>query len=244
VPGAPLRWTRRVKAASLADNSVCSAAGQAYGWFVALSYPDPVLGDDVLVLRPWSLHDLGCVREASTDPSIPSSTTVPSSWTIEAGAEFIDRQRRRIESGEGVSLAVHAFDAGCAVGLVSLMLRPQPGVIGLGYWIVPNARHQGFARRAATRASDWAIGPGGFARIEAWVAPHNESSRSVLSAAGFEMEGRLRSFLTIGDSRSDAGYVTRHCVRSMSTPSGSTSRLRWWRLHGATIPTSVSRSAR
>lgn len=185
------------------------AAGLAYGWFVALSYPDPALCDDVLLLRPWSIDDIECVREASTDPSIPSITTVPSSWSSEAGQQFILRQQTRLDSGEGVSLAIHALDSGRAVGLVSMMLRPQPGVIGLGYWVVPSARHRGFARRAARIASDWAIGPGGFARIEAWVEPTNESSQSVLSAAGFEREGRLRSFLTISDSRSDALVYSR-----------------------------------
>jgi ribosomal-protein-alanine N-acetyltransferase len=171
---------------------------------VALSYPDPLLSDEVLRLRPWSFDDLDCVREAGTDPSIPPGTTVPSSWTIDAGRSFIDRQWKRIESGEGISLAIHALDLDRAVGLVSMMLRPQPGVIGLGYWVVPGARQRGFARRAATLAGGWAIGSGGFARIEAWVEPNNEPSQSVLNSAGFELEGRLRSFLTIGDSRSDA----------------------------------------
>lgn len=176
---------------------------------MTLSYPDPALGDDMLLLRPWSLDDIECVSEASTDPSILSTTTVPSSLSSEAGQQFILRQQARLDSGEGVSLAIHALDASRAVGLVSMMLRPQPGVIGLGYWVVPSARHRGFGRRAARLASDWAIGPGGFARIEAWVETTNESSRSLLSAAGFELEGRLRSFLTIGDSRSDALVYSR-----------------------------------
>ena len=135
-------------------------------------------------------HRSSRVREAGTDPSIPSSTTVPSSWTIDAGRAFIDRQRNRIESGEGISLAIHAFNPDRTVGLVSMMLRRQPGVIGLGYWVVPSARQRGFARRAAILAGDWAVGSGGFARIEAWVEPDNQPSQSVLTAAGFELEGR------------------------------------------------------
>ena len=186
-----------------------ATAGLAYRWLVALSYPDPMLSDEVLTLRPWTFADLDCVREAGTDPQIPSGTTVPSSWTIDAGRAFIDRQLKRIESGEGISLAIHAVDLDRAVGLVSMMLRPQPGVIGLGYWVVPGARQLGFARRAATLAGGWAIGPGGFARVEAWVEPNNEPSQSVLNSAGFELEGRLRSFLTIGDSRSDALVYSR-----------------------------------
>jgi len=128
-----------------------------------LSYPDPMLSDEALRLRPWSHDDLDCVREAGTDPSIPSGTTVPSNWTIAAGRAFIDRQGKRIEFGEGIILAIVALDLDRAVGLVSMMLRPQPGVVGLGYWVVPSARQRGFARRAAALASGWAIGSGGFA---------------------------------------------------------------------------------
>ena len=85
----------------------------------------------------------------------------------------------------------------------------QPSVIGLGYWVVPSARQRGLGCRAAILASDWAIGSGGYARIEAWVEPGNLASQSVLHASGFDLEGRLRSFLAIGDSRSDALVYSR-----------------------------------
>lgn len=174
---------------------------------MALNYP--ALTDEVLRLRPWSWDDLECVREASTDPAITSNTTVPDHWTVDAGRAFIDRQGKRITSGEGISLAMHELELNRAVGLVSLMLRSQPSVIGLGYWVVPSARQRGLARRAVALASDWAIGAGGYARIEAWVEPDNRPSQSVLLAAGFELEGRLRSFLAVGDSRSDALVYSR-----------------------------------
>jgi [ribosomal protein S5]-alanine N-acetyltransferase len=82
-------------------------------------------------------------------------------------------------------------------------------VIGLGYWIVPSARSRGYASRAAALASTWAIGDGGFARIEAWVEPNNIASQGALVAAGFELEGRLRSFLVNGAARSDALVYSR-----------------------------------
>ena len=179
---------------------------------VLVTYPDPMLSDGVVTLRPWSLDDLDCIREAGTDPSIQSSTTVPASWNLDVGREFIQRQWKRLECGEGISLAIEDLSLGRAVGLVSMMLRPQPGVVGLGYWIVPEARQRGIARRAAILAGSWAIGAGGFARIEAWVAPNNRPSRSVLIAAGFELEGHLRSFLTLGDLRSDALVYARIAI--------------------------------
>jgi len=183
--------------------------GRAYRQVVTLDYPTPALSDEVLRLRRWSLDDLDCVQEAGSDPAIPAHTTVPSLWTVDAGRAFIHRQGERAKSGEGLSLAIHHLELDRAVGLVSLMLRPQVSVIGLGYWVVPSVRHRGLAGRAVTLASDWAIGAGGYARVEAWVEPDNQPSHSVLRAAGFELEGRLRSFLAIGDSRSDALVYSR-----------------------------------
>ena len=106
-------------------------------------------------------------------------------------------------------MAIHAHDVDRAIGFIVMMLRPQPGVVGLGYGIVPSARGCGYASHAAILASTWAIGPGGFARIEAWVAPDNVASQAVLLTAGFEAEGRLRSFLASGAARSDALVYSR-----------------------------------
>ena len=77
---------------------------------MALSYPDPELNDEVVRLRRWEEGDLDCVRQASTDSRIPQGTTVPAVFTAELGLAFIERQWRRAETGEGVSLAV--ADAG------------------------------------------------------------------------------------------------------------------------------------
>ena len=54
-----------------------------------------------------------------------------------------------MDNGEGVSLAIRSSDHGRAIGLIVVMLRPQPGVVGIGYWVVPSVRGQGMANRAA-----------------------------------------------------------------------------------------------
>lgn len=173
-----------------------------------LDDPSP-LSDDRVTLRRWSFDDLGCVEEASHDLRIPAATTVPAVFSPAAGRTFIERQWSRLDNGEGISLAIHGNDIDRAVGLVVMMLRPQPGVIGLGYWIVPSARHLGYAAAAARLGSTWALAEGGFARIEAWVEPDNTSSQHVLTSAGFVLEGRLRSFLTTGPTRTDALVYSR-----------------------------------
>lgn len=163
-----------------------------------------------MTLRPWRSdeHDLDVVRQASGDPLIPLGTTVPVPFTPGAGREFVERQRRRTEHWQGWSLVV-TDPAGLAVGSIALMLRPQPGVAGLGYWILPPARGQGHAARAARLLTAWGLGACGLARIEAWVEPDNEASVRVLAGAGFREEGLLRSFLTLGGRRSDIRVFSR-----------------------------------
>ncbi|RKQ88349.1 RimJ/RimL family protein N-acetyltransferase [Solirubrobacter pauli] len=172
---------------------------------MALRYPSPALTDGAVTLRPWHDDDLACVEQAATDPRIPAGTTVPAVFTREAGLAFIERQRRRVEDGEGVSLAISAD--GRAVGLLWLGVRPQPEVVGVGYWVVPAARGRGFGARAVRLAAGWALDHVGVARLEAWVAPVNVPSQRLLVSAGFQLEGRLRKFLDGG--RTDALVFSR-----------------------------------
>ena len=155
------------------------------------------------------MDDLDCIREAATDPGIPTGTTVPAVFTVADGLGFVYRQWSRAERGEGLSLAVADAGTGEALGLMALLPRHQPGVAGLGYWVVPRARGRGLATRAATLLASWALEGGGFARVEAWAEPANVASQRVLLGAGFAREGVLRSFLSFGDRRADAVVFAR-----------------------------------
>ncbi|MFI7676644.1 GNAT family N-acetyltransferase [Actinophytocola sp. NPDC049390] len=159
------------------------------------------LPDGTVRLRPWTPDDVACVEEAATDRRIVEATTVPGQYTPAEGLAFIHRQHGRLVSGQGVSLAIADHRTGEARGLVILQLRPQPGVAGLGYGLVPSARRHGLARRAVGLMTEWGLGT--FARIEAWVEPDNEASQRVLAANGFQQEGLLRSFLAFGSRRAD-----------------------------------------
>ena len=169
---------------------------------VRLAYHDGGLTDGVALLRKWSEADVGCVREASADPRIPQWTTVPAAFTEAAGLAFIRRQWGRLDSGEGISLALADAAANEAVGLIAAMLHPRwPGVAEIGYWVIPRARGRGLATRAIRLASAWALSDAGLARVEALVEPGNSPSQRALLAAGFRVEGVLRSFLTSNDGR-------------------------------------------
>jgi RimJ/RimL family protein N-acetyltransferase len=176
---------------------------------VALSHPAPELTDGVVRLRSWALDDVDCIEQASTDPRIVEATTVPVACTPAAARAFIARQLRRPETGEGLSLAIAGAAGGQALGLVWLGVRPQHGVLGIGYWVIPAARRQGLGARAVRLASDWALGRDGVARVEAWVEPGNLASQRLLISVGFAREGVLRSFLAFASRRADAVVFSR-----------------------------------
>ena len=178
-----------------------------------LAYPAPDLVAGPTRLRPWTLDDLPCVEEASTDSRIPEGTTVPAQYTPDEGRAFVERQWSRLDNGEGLSLAIASSTTNVALGLIVLMLRPQSGVVGIGYWVVPSGRGVGHASSAARLLSDWAMADAGAARVEAWVEPGNAASQHVLRSAGFEHEGTLRSFLSFPTRRADAMVFSRVGVR-------------------------------
>jgi [ribosomal protein S5]-alanine N-acetyltransferase len=176
---------------------------------VTLEHPADELTDGVVRLRRWREGDVACVEQASADPRIPEGTSVPERFTLEAGLAFIRRQWRREEAGEGVSLAIAERAGDEARGLVWLPHRPQPGVVGLGYWVVPAARRRGLGTRAVRLAATWALRQPGIARVEAWVEPGNVASQRLLASAGFTREGMLRSFLAYAERRLDVVVFSR-----------------------------------
>ena len=164
----------------------------------------PKLGDGHVLLRRWSLQDLPCVEEASRDPVIPRGTTVPVPFSEAEGRAFVERQWGRATSGEGLSLAISEAATGTATGLMCLLHRQEPGVVGVGYWTVASRRRQGFTRRALVLLSRWALGLPSVDRLEALVEPGNLGSIQVLEASGFHNEGILREYLNFDETRSDA----------------------------------------
>ena len=169
-----------------------------------LNDPHPTPTDGTVVLRRWTVADLGCVRAASEEGRVYEYTSVPERFTEEAGRAWIRRQQERTRGGQGWSLAIADGRSAKALGCGVLMLRPQVGVAGIGYWLIPKARNRGYATRAVGLLTTWGLGAGGLDRIEAWVEPDNAASVRVLSRCGFEYEGRLRSFLKFPSRRADA----------------------------------------
>jgi RimJ/RimL family protein N-acetyltransferase len=91
------------------------------------------------------MTDLACVEAASREGTIPTGTTVPEVYSDDAGRAWIDRQHARRAGGQGWSLAICDAVTDRARGCVVLLLRPQDGVAGLGYWLASDDRGRGYA---------------------------------------------------------------------------------------------------
>jgi RimJ/RimL family protein N-acetyltransferase len=70
-----------------------------------------------------------------------------------------------------------------------------PGVVELSYGIAPPYRRRGFATCAARLAAGWALGEGGFSRVELRIPETHLASRRVAEKAGFTFERRFDTFI-------------------------------------------------
>lgn len=154
-------------------------------------------------LRPWRLSDIHLVREASEDDYIPLTTTVPSPWSEAAAVAFVERQWARATTGAGYPFVIVDAD-GRPVGNVGLWLKDlAQGRASVGYWVVGSARGRGAAAIAVRAVAGWALRDLGIPRLELYVEPWNTASVRTAERAGFQREGLLRGWQTVGTERRD-----------------------------------------
>lgn len=153
-------------------------------------------------------------RQPAPDPRLSAAGAGDSApivvFPLEATGRPCTRRPRASRSSNGNG-AVRLTAKGCpwleaatgceAVGLICALIRPQSGVVGLGYWVVPPERGHGYARRAVGLLATWILNETEMTRVEALVEPDNLASRRTLEQCAFQEEGCLRSVL---DGKYDA----------------------------------------
>jgi ribosomal-protein-alanine N-acetyltransferase len=164
----------------------------------------PTLVGAAVRLRGFAPTDLPVVREASLDPLIPLITSVPPAGDDAACLAFIDRQAQRGVDGTGYSFAIADLRSDDAVGHIGLRLHDlRQGRVSIGYWVASSHRGRGLGSDALRTLTRWAVELPGVHRVELYVEPWNAASRRTAEHAGFEVEGLLRSWQTVGDERRD-----------------------------------------
>jgi [ribosomal protein S5]-alanine N-acetyltransferase len=166
----------------------------------------PELTSPPVVLRPYALSDLALVRQASSDPFIPSISSVPRRYTDEAGRAFIERQHARGAEGDGYSFVIaRESEPKTGIGSIGLWLQEiESGRASIGYWLVSDARGQRMGTDALRAVVDFAFGALSIPRLHLFVEPWNVASARTAEAAGFAREATLRGWERIDGEQHDA----------------------------------------
>jgi RimJ/RimL family protein N-acetyltransferase len=165
----------------------------------------PELVSPPVVLRPYALSDLSLVRQAAADPFIPSITSVPRTYTDDAGRAFIERQHARDAEGDGYSFVIAPEkDPATGFGSIGLWLQEiESGRASVGYWLVPDARGSGLAAIALQAIVTFAFGTLSIPRLHLFVEPWNVASARTAEAVGFRREAMLRGWERIDGEQRD-----------------------------------------
>jgi RimJ/RimL family protein N-acetyltransferase len=166
----------------------------------------PRLASPPVLLRPFTVSDLAMVRQASSDPLIPSITSVPRTYTDDAGRAFIERQHDRAAQGDGYSFVIaEEADPTSGIGSIGLWLQEiESGRASIGYWLVAGARGRGLAAHALRAVVEFAFGELAIPRLHLFVEPWNTASARTAQAGGFGREAALRGWERIDDEQRDA----------------------------------------
>jgi RimJ/RimL family protein N-acetyltransferase len=166
----------------------------------------PELRSGPAVLRPFTLADLPLVRQAASDPYIPTITSLPAVYSDDEGRAFIERQVERARGGHGYPFVIaEATVPDRGVGALGLWLREiDSGRASIGYWLVPSARGKKLAGSALRGVVTFAFETLGIPRLQLFVEPWNVASQRTAEAAGFTQEALLHGWERIDGAQHDA----------------------------------------
>jgi len=184
----------------------------------------PELLSGPVLLRPFAPSDLSLVRQAATDPYIPTITSVPSVYSDDEGRAFIERQHAHAVDGHGYPFVVaDATDPGRGMGALGLWLREiENGRASIGYWMAPSARGRQFAGWALRGVVSFAFEVLAIPRLHLFIEPWNIASQRTAAFAGFAQEALLRGWERIDHEQHDAfSYVL---LRQEWSPSAEVDR--------------------
>jgi ribosomal-protein-alanine N-acetyltransferase len=156
-----------------------------------VSLPETLtLYDRDLVLRDWQGCDAPALKPVCGDWDVCQFGSVPWTYSFEEASAWIARLHARRTNGSGVALAITRREQASPVGNVNLVrFNPDGREAALGYWLVPAARGQGVAVRAARLLCAWGFRELGLARIELAILPGNAASHAVAERLGARQEG-------------------------------------------------------
>jgi RimJ/RimL family protein N-acetyltransferase len=160
-------------------------------------FPRDGLSDGVVRLRPMRPDDAAGYREQENDPVTLRFGFGGAPMTADEARHHADRAGLDRLVGRVAALTIEDLADGRFAGEVHLRQAGPPGVGGIGYGVHPAYRGRGYTTRALRLLVPWAVGDGGFARLELGAKTDNVASQKAALAAGFGPDGeracRLRN---------------------------------------------------
>ena len=162
------------------------------------------LQTDRLLLRPWSLADVGDLLSYADDPEWAEFLPpVPIPYTRGDAEVFV--ARNVLASWEIRPVFAIAFDS-TVIGAVNLDIESQNLVGSLGYALARRHWGKGLMPEAVRAVIDWAFGELGLARVFSLADLRNERSWRVMEKVGMRREGIFRSARPVRSGRADDVY--------------------------------------
>lgn len=166
--------------------------------------PNPPLVAGALRLRAPAERDIEAIHAACQDPLIVRYTRLPHNYSRRDARAFVFGAPARRDAGISLELVVSDLDDGSLTGVVGLVVdRYDWERAEIGYWTAPAHRGRGIAGTALALLARWALGPGGFVRVELTASVHNRPSLAVAERAGFRREGVARASWPTPQGRED-----------------------------------------
>lgn len=171
----------------------------------SIAIPDQ-LSDGVALVRPFTADDLPSLVRIVADPEIRDRNHVPEP-TDEAVSEWLQTAWRRAAEGAAVQFAVCDAATGQLAGRRGLRIDAQARRASVGCWLDPQWRGRRLAPRSARLVAAWAFEHWPVDRIGAECDTDNHASYRSLTAAGFQVDGLLRSYSLGNDGRRRDQYA-------------------------------------
>lgn len=152
--------------------------------------PGPVyISGDRVDLRVTEREDVEFLQRARTDPDLRTPLTFTVPRTREQVEEFYENTISADNDDANFLVCREGEDD--PIGEASLF-RVEDDHAEVAYWLLPEARGEGYATEAVSLLLDYAFDTRGLHRAHARVVDFNDESWKLLERLGFVEEGRLR----------------------------------------------------
>jgi RimJ/RimL family protein N-acetyltransferase len=155
----------------------------------------PPLGDELIVLRPYTRDDLADMVAACNDPDTRRwIATLPQPYTEKDGREFLAKAATGWEKTSDAYYCIADLTTNRLLGGAALHGGEMWAAIAeIGYHVAPWARRRGVATAAARLLAQWGLDVLGLGRVQILADTRNDASCRVARRLGFRHEGLRRA---------------------------------------------------